>query len=48
MAAAPSNAERLDELRAMLAAREGKPGFKRNAQMIRAEIARLEQEASRG
>jgi hypothetical protein len=39
---------RLDDLRAKLAARQDRPGFKRNAQRIRAEIARLEQEASHG
>lgn len=33
---------RLVQLRAMLAAREGKPGFKRNVEALRAEIARLE------
>lgn len=41
-------AGRIDELRSKLAAREGKPGFNRNVQRIRAEIARLEKEASHG
>jgi hypothetical protein len=34
--------ERLAQLRAMLAAREGKPGYKRNVEAIKAEIAKLE------
>lgn len=39
-------AARLAELTRKLAARESRPGFKRNAQAIRAEIARLQQETS--
>ena len=46
MTEAPSPAEvqaaRLDELRAMLAAREGRPGYKTNVAALRAEIRRLE------
>lgn len=39
---------RLDELKAKLAAREGKPGFGPNVEAIKAEIARLEQEKAGG
>lgn len=42
MAVAANTTDRLTQLRAMLAAREGKPGFKRNVEALRAEIARLE------
>lgn len=43
------SAARIEQLQAKLAAREGKPGFKRNAQALRAEIARLQaQEAGHG
>lgn len=41
-------AERIAELQAKLAARQDKPGFKRNVQRIRAELARLQQEAGNG
>lgn len=37
-------AARLTQLQDKLSAREGRPGFKRNARAIRAEIARLQQE----
>lgn len=37
---------RLDDLRAKLAAREGKGEYKENVKAIRAEIARLESLAS--
>lgn len=36
-------ADRLAELRAKLAARQGKPGFKANVAAIREEIERLEE-----
>ncbi len=39
--------DRLTDLRAKLAAREKQPGFEENVKAIRAEIARLEQEASK-
>ena len=39
--------ERLASLKAMLAAREGKPGFKDNVAAIRAQIAELENPANR-
>jgi hypothetical protein len=42
---APDTAARLAELRDKLAARDGRPGFGRNARLIRGEIARLEQHA---
>lgn len=35
---------RLDELKAKLRAREGRPGFEENCEAIRAEIARIEKE----
>lgn len=38
---AHSDDNRIVELRQKLAARDGKPGFKRNAQALKAEIARL-------
>jgi hypothetical protein len=39
-------ASRLDALRAKLAAREGKPGFKDNVEAIKKQIAELEAEAT--
>lgn len=33
---------RIDQLKGKLAAREGKPGYKKNCEEIRREIARLE------
>lgn len=36
------SAARIAELQRMQAARQGKPGFTRNVQAIRAEIARLQ------
>lgn len=38
--------DRLTDLRAKLAAREGKAEYRENVKAIRAEIARLEQEAN--
>lgn len=40
-----ARAVRVAELQDMLSARDGKPGFRRNVQAIRGEIARLQQEA---
>lgn len=36
---------RVAQLQDMLSARDGKPGYRRNVQAIRGEIARLQQEA---
>lgn len=37
---------RLEKLRARLAAREGVPGYEKNCEALRAEIARLDQPSS--
>lgn len=42
MATETETAARIAQLSAMLASRTGKPGFKRNVEALRAEIARLE------
>lgn len=36
---------RVAQLQDMLSARDGKPGYRRNVQAIKGEIARLQQEA---
>lgn len=41
MALSPAETQRLAQLKATLEVRDGKPGYKRNALALKAEIARL-------
>jgi len=41
----PAEETRLADLRRKLAARDGKPGFKRNAEAVKAAIAELEKKS---